>query len=140
EQAERQAKGERDTAERERRRAETSEANARHSLYVANMNRVRFELEHNNVRRAQELLNLDRRPEAPEKDLRGWEWYYLDRTCQGELYTLNAHGGQVEDVAFSPDGSLIASAGGTWNPTSPGTSNSAIKLWDTVTGKPLRAA
>jgi WD40 repeat protein/serine/threonine protein kinase len=141
EQAEQHAKDGRDTAERERQHAEASEAKARHSLYVANMNRVRFELEHSNVSQARALLDLYRQPESREKDLRGWEWYYLDRTCQGELYTLNAHGGRVEDVAFSPDGSRIASAGGTWNPTSPGTSNSnSIKLWDTVTGKALRAA
>jgi WD40 repeat protein len=119
-QAEQQAKDERD-------RAETSEAKAQHSLYIANMNRVLFELEHNNVDQARELLDLYRHPTAPENDQRGWEWFYWDRMCHGELSTVPAHSGDVRKVEFSPDGSLIVSCG-----------DSTIKLWDTVTGKPSR--
>jgi WD40 repeat protein len=128
--AEREAKDERDVAEKERQRAETNEAKAQRSLYIANMNRVRFELEHNNIEPARKLLDLYRQPETPEKDPRGWEWFYWDRMCKGELHTLKGHQGQVLAVAFSPDGSLLASAGGSPNPT--------IKVWDTVTGKELR--
>jgi WD40 repeat protein len=128
-QAEQQARDERDTAEKERRRAETNEAKAQHSLYIANMNRVRFEMEHNNVEPARKLLDLYRQPETPEKDPRGWEWYYWDRMCQGELHTLKGHQGTVTAVAFSPDGSRLASAGGSGDAT--------IKLWHTVTGQEL---
>jgi WD40 repeat protein/tRNA A-37 threonylcarbamoyl transferase component Bud32 len=131
ENAERKAKEEREATEKERLRAERNEEKAQHSLYIANMHRVRFELEHNNIRRARELLDLYRHPKTPGKDLRGWEWYYLDRTSQGELYTLEGHKGRVVGVAFSPDGSLLASAGGEPDPT--------IKLWDTVTGKEVRS-
>src|SRR5262249_52453480 len=60
EKAERQAKDERDTAEKERRRAEENEGTARHSLYIANMHRIRFELENNNVGAARALLALYR--------------------------------------------------------------------------------
>jgi tRNA A-37 threonylcarbamoyl transferase component Bud32 len=127
--AEVQAKEERDTAEKERRRAETNEAKAQHSLYIANMNRVRYELEHNEVERARELLDLYRHPTAPENDQRGWEWFYWDRMCQGELSTVTAHSDAVRKVAFSPDGSLIVSCG-----------DSTIKLWDTITGKPSRTS
>jgi WD40 repeat protein len=127
--AERRAKQERVIADNERRRAEASEAKVQHSLYIANMNRVRFELEQFNVGRARELLDLYRHPRNPENDLRGWEWYYWDRACRGELYTQEAHSGPVTAIAFSPDGSRVVSAGGEGEPT--------IKLWDTVSGQEL---
>jgi serine/threonine protein kinase len=95
-----------------RARAEQSETNARHSLYIANMNRVRFELENHNVTRARALLDLYRQTERQDEDPHGWEWYYWDRMCQGELHTLKGHQGRVTAVAFSPDGSRLASAGG----------------------------
>src|SRR5262249_47924827 len=61
---------------------------------------------------------------------RGWEWFYWDRLCQGAMHTLKGHAGRVSHLAFSPDGSLLASAGGDPEP--------AIKLWDTVTGQEVR--
>jgi WD40 repeat protein/serine/threonine protein kinase len=130
--ARQQASDERDEAEKQRRRAKENEERAQHSLYVANMNRVRFEMEHNNVERARALLDLYRRPAGAGKDRRGWEWYYWDRMCQGELYTIKAHeGGGVGHIAFSPDGALVATA-------SRG-SRSTVKLWDTVTGREFRS-
>src|SRR5262249_8856254 len=116
-------------AEVRRARAEQSEANARHNLYIANINRVRFELENHNTARARALVDLYRQPEHQDEDPRGWEWYYWDRMCQGELHTLKGHQGRVTAVAFSPDGSRLASAGGS--------DESTIKVWDTITGEEL---
>ena len=128
--AERTAKDERDATDKERRRAEDNEETARHSLYIANMHRIRFELENNNVSAALALLDLYR-PGTGEKIRPGWEWYYWDRVCHAELHTLKGHKDRVMDLAYSPDGTLLASAGGDGDPV--------VKIWDAVTGDELRA-
>lgn len=123
EKAERQAKAERAVAERERQRAE-------HNLYVANMHRIRFEMENNNVNAARALLDLYR-PGTETKDQPGWEWYYWDRVSHAEVLTLRAHTNGVRDLAYSPDGTLLASAGSDGDPV--------VKIWNAVTGEELRS-
>jgi WD40 repeat protein/tRNA A-37 threonylcarbamoyl transferase component Bud32 len=55
---------------------------------------------------AEQVLE-DCRPE-----LRGWEWHYLRRLFRArQLATVNGHDRGVLAVAFSPDGTRIASAG-----------------------------
>jgi WD40 repeat protein/tRNA A-37 threonylcarbamoyl transferase component Bud32 len=44
-------------------------------------------------------------------DLRGFEWFYLQRLCHLDLRTIHEHKGSVFRVAFSPDGRWLASAG-----------------------------
>jgi WD40 repeat protein/serine/threonine protein kinase len=64
--------------------------------------------------------------ECPE-DLRQWEWYYLMRLCRVEPSVL-PDTTEVNCVAFSPDGRLLASAGG----------DGAIKIWNCRTGEVMQ--
>src|SRR5205823_13149449 len=68
-------------------------------------------------------------PAAP--DLRGFEWYYLERLCRLDLRTLPAHAAPVRAVAYSPDGRRLASASGEYG--RPG----EVKVWDAATGREL---
>ena len=80
-------------------------------LYVAEMNLARQAWERSDLDAFQEHL-LAQVPERPgTADLRGFEWYYMDRLRELDLHTLHGHTRGVVGVAFSPDGRLIASGG-----------------------------
>ena len=88
------------------------------ALYFHRIALAHRELSVDNLGRARELLD-----ECP-KDLRGWEWHYLMRLCRVEPLVLRDKT-EVNSLAFSSDGELLASAGG----------DGAVKVWNSRTGK-----
>jgi WD40 repeat protein len=116
-------------AETSGRLAKVNEEAMRHFLYHAEMRRAQQALEQADVERARRLLR-SWLPHEGLKDLRGWEWHFLNERTHGR-FVLDAHAYQVNAVAWRPDGKRLATAGG--EPGKPG----AIKLWDAATGKLL---
>lgn len=111
--------------------AQRAEAQAREKIEMALYNH-RVVLAHRewlagNVGRASQLLQ-ECRP-----DLRQWEWHYVHRLCEQDLFTLKDHIAPVMGVAFSHDGRKIASVAGHWFTSKPG----EVRVWDAATGAPL---
>jgi WD40 repeat protein len=84
-----------------------------------------------------DLASLERRlnilephePDAP--DLRGFEWYHMQRLCRLDMRTLPGHAAPVRSMEFSPGGKLLASAGGNYGQAG------EVKVWDMAMGKEL---
>ena len=92
---------------------------ARRYAYAAEINVAHQALAENNLIRAHELLERQQ-PKAGEEDLRGFEWRYLWKQCQGDqAFTWREHDTQVVCVAFSPTGKILATA-----------SLDKVRVWD----------
>jgi WD40 repeat protein len=90
-----------------RHEAEEQELVARRRAYAADMLICKQALKSNNLRRARLLLNRQR-PKEGEKDLRGWEWRYLWKQCQGDfLSTLDMQGNRLFNAMFTDDDNSI---------------------------------
>jgi WD40 repeat protein/serine/threonine protein kinase/tetratricopeptide (TPR) repeat protein len=116
--------------------AERAQERAEVTLYYSNIARAQLEYRANNVVGAEAILDLCR----PER--RGWEWHFLKGLNHADLFTLPGHTDWVYDVAYSPDGKLIASAGGGnpyWQTQGPDSVKPGeVILWDAATGRRVR--
>ena len=109
------AKEQKEEADRQR---EISDGN----LYVAHMRQAERDWEQGQIGRLHEMLD-SHFPQPGQPDLRGWEWYYYLALCHREVMTLFGNSSGVLSVAWSPDGTRLASACG----------DGEIRIWDAAT-------
>lgn len=96
-------------------------------LYAADMNVVQQALEDSKLARARQLLELHRPGAFWQEDLRGFEWRFFWQLARDQSQTtLGGHKNGVTAVAWSLDGSLIAS----------GDLDGAVRLWKVRGGTP----
>ncbi len=97
---------------------------ARHLAYAASLNLAERDWRDANV--SQMLSHLEEtRPPAGKSDLRGFEWYYLDRLYHAQGLTLAGHTKPVRGVAYNRDGRLVASV----------SDDRTVKIRDARTGR-----
>jgi WD40 repeat protein/serine/threonine protein kinase len=95
--------------------------------YINRVNRAYREVLEDNIALAEDLLH------ACPVERRGWEWYYVQRLCHSERLSVDATAGGVIAIAFSPDGSQIATGSG--GPFSVGKGGPNVELWERATGQ-----
>jgi WD40 repeat protein len=93
-------------------------------LYVADMNLAYQAWEGGNLPRARALLETHRRLQP---EMLGFDWRLIERLCEESdaRITLRGHSGTVWCLAFSPDGSTLAT----------GSADATVKLWDPASGR-----
>ncbi|MCA9238587.1 MAG: WD40 repeat domain-containing protein, partial [Planctomycetales bacterium] len=104
--AERSARREANAARQAQQRLEDSQYN----LYVAQMQMARVDWDEGRLDRMIEALE-GWIPQSGERDLRGWEWYYLLSLTRRNLAGLDPGVGQITAVKWSSDQRLLAVSG-----------------------------
>ncbi len=121
-------RAERDAKEQARQAVVAEQRVTRRMNYAADTYLAQRALEAGNFGRARLSLG-EHRPRAGEEDLRGFEWRYLWQRSRGaQARVFRGHSNLVAAVAFSSDGSALASAG--WDNT--------VRIWNVASGELMK--
>ena len=112
----------------EARRASDSRRSSERRLYIAQMNLAARAWQDGNTKLVAEYLDRYRQVQPGQTDLRGFEWYYLERKGGMDLRTLRGHTHHIMGVAFDPQGGRLVSA----------SYDGTLKVWDSATGREIR--
>lgn len=104
--------------------AETERDSALYNLYTADIRLAQREWEDANMASVRQLLEAHV-PPVGARDLRGWEWYYLNQLCHQEVASLDHESIPVDAIGYSPDGRYLAS----------GRSDRTLCIWDVTASK-----
>jgi WD40 repeat protein/serine/threonine protein kinase len=120
--AEKEARLAQARAEEERQKAVLAKQKEEYEAYIARIGLAAAKIDENAFGSARELL------EGCRPELQNWEWGRLMYLCGQSVRDIEAPA-PLDAAAFSPDGSTFITGG--WN--------HSADLWDTATGKHLRA-
>ena len=119
-----QAETERQRAESNAEKFKNASIQSRRSQYAADMFAATAEIEKGSYGNARNFLR-EYFPREGHEDLRGFEWRYLWQLSAGQQLNIYPINGQVIDMAWSPDGGLMAAA----------SSDRTVKLLRAATGE-----
>ena len=133
-------------AEAQRQRAERAQAVAERRrdesevhLYFSRVAQARLESRSGNFTSAERLLDQCAPDGDGAVDRRGWEWHHLKGILHSDLLTIPAaHGGFVTDLAFSPDGRRLLTAGGIPFRDPPPDAVRVWEVWGETAGRKVR--
>jgi WD40 repeat protein/tRNA A-37 threonylcarbamoyl transferase component Bud32 len=106
-------------AERERTRSERLS-------YFADMGLAQWAKRETRFERMRELIDSHQPGRHSQKDLPGFEWYYLSRFTRQMKGAMQGHSQPISTVIFSPDGRQVASA----------SADNTVIVWDLKTKQP----
>jgi eukaryotic-like serine/threonine-protein kinase len=107
----------------QRQAAEDARRLAEQQSYCASIGQAQALIEQGQYGRARQVL-----AEPGLASRRGWEWGWLERSCNLDLMTFSSGGVWLTGVAFSPDGRWLAA----------GAFDGTARLWDLTVGSPPR--
>ncbi|MFT3878344.1 MAG: serine/threonine-protein kinase [Gemmatales bacterium] len=112
----------------ERISAEKRRDEAENQLYFSRIAQASFEEKSNQPASASYLLEQCEPDKHEQVDRRNWEWHYLQGLLHADLLTISdAHEEITFDLAFSPDGQQLVSAGGSpYRPYPP----DRVRVWN----------